>query len=263
MTNKVKKIELVEATITYHEMELAISNINRRLDELKQFNINSISAYNDPCIEAYEHKINNLLKDLYGINTIEYESYKYIADFSPSSYSPSTPSLSEIQSHIEHRIKRAITILETIKQNFQEKIQDANIDKSKKAMKAYEHLELHPAIAEAASELFYDGHYSNAIEDAVKALNDVVRLNSGVVNKDGVALMQHVFSAKNPILKFNSSNDEYDQNEQKGLMNLFEGAVAGLRNPRAHKIIQDDPERALEFIGFISLLAKLADEAEK
>jgi len=46
-------------------------------------------------------------------------------------------------------------------------------------------------------------------------------------------------------------------------MMLFSGAVMGLRNPRAHKIIQDDPEKALEFIAFISLLAKLADKANK
>jgi hypothetical protein len=36
----------------------------------------------------------------------------------------------------------------------------------------------------------------------------------------------------------------------------------GLRNPRAHSFIKDDPERAWEFIGFISLLAKLVDEAQ-
>ena len=41
----------------------------------------------------------------------------------------------------------------------------------------------------------------------------------------------------------------------------FTGAVTGLRNPRAHKIIKDDPEMALEFIAFVSLLAKLADKA--
>jgi hypothetical protein len=37
----------------------------------------------------------------------------------------------------------------------------------------------------------------------------------------------------------------------------------GLRNPRAHGFIKDDPERALEYIAFISLLAKLLDGAEK
>ena len=46
-------------------------------------------------------------------------------------------------------------------------------------------------------------------------------------------------------------------------MMMFSGAVAGLRNPRAHKIIKDDPEKALEFIAFVSLLAKLADAAER
>ena len=46
-------------------------------------------------------------------------------------------------------------------------------------------------------------------------------------------------------------------------MMMFSGAVTGLRNPRAHKIINDDPEKALEFVAFISLLAKLADKATK
>jgi len=44
---------------------------------------------------------------------------------------------------------------------------------------------------------------------------------------------------------------------------MFGGAVAGLRNPRAHKIIKDDPEMALEFIAFVSLLAKLVDKSTK
>jgi uncharacterized protein (TIGR02391 family) len=44
---------------------------------------------------------------------------------------------------------------------------------------------------------------------------------------------------------------------------MFSGAVSGLRNPRAHGFIRDDPERALEFIAFVSLLAKLLDEAKK
>lgn len=75
--------------------------------------------------------------------------------------------------------------------------------------------------------------------------------------------MENVFSPKNPVLKFNQLADESDINEQKGFMMMFSGAVAGLRNPRAHKIIKDDPEQALEFIAFVSLLAKLLDRAVK
>jgi uncharacterized protein (TIGR02391 family) len=75
--------------------------------------------------------------------------------------------------------------------------------------------------------------------------------------------MQRAFSPKNPILKFNNLADDSDRDEQLGYMNMFSGAVAGLRNPRAHKLIQDDPERALEFIAFVSLLAKLLDGAKR
>jgi uncharacterized protein (TIGR02391 family) len=84
-----------------------------------------------------------------------------------------------------------------------------------------------------------------------------------VDNLDGTKLMEHVFSPTKPVLRFNALADESDRNEQRGYMMLFSGAVAGLRNPRAHKLIQDDAERALEFIAFVSLLAKLLDGAEK
>jgi len=113
------------------------------------------------------------------------------------------------------------------------------------------------------SSVFRDGHYANAIEDAVKALNALVRLNSGVDDKDGVSLMEDVFSPKNPILKFNNLVDDSDKEEQKGFIMMFSGAVVGLRNPRAHKIIKDNPKMALEFIAFISMLASLADKAKK
>ena len=69
-----------------------------------------------------------------------------------------------------------------------------------KTLRAYEGLELHPAIERAAGGLFHDGHYANAVEDAVKALNALVRLNSGVDDKDGSSLMEHIFSA--PRIQF-------------------------------------------------------------
>jgi uncharacterized protein (TIGR02391 family) len=75
--------------------------------------------------------------------------------------------------------------------------------------------------------------------------------------------MERVFNPSNPVLRFNDLAHDSDRDEQRGYMMLFSGAVAGLRNPRAHKLIQDDAERALEFIAFVSLLAKLLDGAEK
>jgi len=133
---------------------------------------------------------------------------------------------------------------------------------SERVHRAYRDLDLHPVIAEAANKLYLDGHYANAIEAAIKALCGLVRLHSGK-DLDGADLMKTVFSPKNPILRFNDFRDRSDRDEQEGFMMMFAGAVAGLRNPRAHKIIKDYPERALEYIAYISLLAKLLDGARK
>jgi uncharacterized protein (TIGR02391 family) len=150
-----------------------------------------------------------------------------------------------------------------VKSGFLEKLADAGRTSGSKALKAYDGLELHADVEHAAGTLFRDGHYANAIEDAVKALNARVRLRSGIDDEDGSNLMEFVFNPKNPVLKFNALVDQSDVDEQRGFMMMFSGAVAGLRNPRAHKIIKDDPEKALEFIAFVSLLAKLTDKATK
>ncbi len=47
------------------------------------------------------------------------------------------------------------------------------------------------------------------------------------------------------------------------MMFLYSGAMLALRNPRAHELIEDDPDMALEYIAFISLLAKSLDKAER
>lgn len=123
---------------------------------------------------------------------------------------------------------------------------------------AYNGLDLHPEIARASTALYQDGHYAHAVEDAVKALNDLVRLRSGEA-LDGTKLMGKVFSPNDPVLVFNDLMDQSDKDEQREFMMMFSGAVAGLRNPRAHGFIHDEPERALEFIAFVSLLAKLLE----
>jgi uncharacterized protein (TIGR02391 family) len=89
----------------------------------------------------------------------------------------------------------------------------------------------------------------------MKALNGLVRMRSGEA-LDGTPLMQKVFSPNAPVLQFNPMSDQSDKDEQLGFMMMYSGAVAGLRNPGAHRLIKDDPERALEFIAFVSLTCK-------
>jgi uncharacterized protein (TIGR02391 family) len=149
-------------------------------------------------------------------------------------------------------------VIATAIERLTEKLTDADDDRADGVLRAYQGLDLHPEIARAASKLYQEGHYSTAVEHAVKALNGLVRLRSKL-ELDGTKLMQQAFSLTKPILKFNALANDSDRDEQQGFMMMFCGAVAGLRNPRAHGFIHDDPERALEFIAYVSLLAKLLD----
>jgi uncharacterized protein (TIGR02391 family) len=245
-------------------MKAAIPRIERRIKDLVDFDPTTVRERGDPRVDSLSSKLETLITDIFGYETIEYDRYVYRAKhLDTAGYN--TLYATPIHEVIEGLNEGKATALQTLKEivdHFQEAIADAGGSPATRAIKAYEGLELHPDVARAASRLYQDGHYALAVESAVKALNGLVRLKSGK-GLDGTQLMETVFSANNPVIKFNALADQSDRDEQKGFMWLFSGAVMGLRNPRAHKFVQDDPERALEFIAFISLLAKLVDDASR
>lgn len=265
MARTPKQQEKRQANLSWEQMEAAIPAIDRRLADLEAFDPNSVNERSDARVRALESKLDDLLVSIFGADTVEYDRYHWqVANLDTASVNLVYPTpLHEVRDGLQRGKANSKAQLEAIKSGFLEKLEDAGRTSGSRALKAYEGLELHPDIEHAVGRLFRDGHYANAIEDAVKALNARVRLRSGIDDRDGSNLMEYVFNPKNPVLKFNALADQSDADEQKGFMMLFSGAVAGLRNPRAHKIIRDDPESALEFIAFISLLVKLADKATK
>jgi Protein of unknown function (Hypoth_ymh) len=52
-----------------------------------------------------------------------------------------------------------------------------------------------------------------------------------------------------------------DQDEQEGMMHLFEAAVLGLRNPGGHSFPEGPEQRAIEYISLLRLLAYQVQEA--
>ncbi len=262
---KTKQPQLIEANLSYQQMEVAIPKIERRIADLEGFDVNSVNDRSDARIDALEKSLDALLVSIFGAGTVEYDRYHWQVtrlDTASINMMHQTP-IHEVREGLQRGISTAKAHLETIKKGFLEELGDAGLTSAGKTLKAYEGLELHSEIERAVGNLYRDGHYANAVEDATKALNALVRMRSGVEDKDGSTLMEAVFSPKNPILKFNKLTDASDIDEQKGFMMMLSGAVAGLRNPRAHKIIKDDPEMALEFIAYISLLAKLVDKSIK
>ena len=76
--------------------------------------------------------------------------------------------------------------------------------------------------------------------------------------------MRTAFSANSPILLLNSSLSKSDRNEQLGYMDLYAGAMTGVRNPRAHEHdMEDDPQMALELLVLANHLIRKLKSATK
>lgn len=128
---------------------------------------------------------------------------------------------------------------------------------------------IHPRIINVSKGLYLDGHWTNAATDAfveintrVKNLFKIVSPNANV--PDGVTAMTTVFSINKPLLKIGDLNDQICHDKQFGLMNMLQGAISALRNPKCHdneEIITK--EEAMRRLMFASTLMCLIDEAVK
>jgi uncharacterized protein (TIGR02391 family) len=258
------------ANLSAAQMIAAVPKIERRIAELKAVDVAAINADADlDRLEAQRLRIDDTLMEIYGSDSQDYYRYRItslddtVDILTMTLYeSPPPKPISHRQSGIQTGIGRAIMTLESALSMLKERMGDSGEDGGARAVRAYGGLDLHPEIARSANKLYQDGHYANAVEAAVKRLNAMVRMRSDL-EVDGTTLVERAFSPSNPILRFNALADQSDKDEQKGFMMMFSGAVSGLRNPRAHGFIKDDPERALEFIAFVSLLAKLLEGAER
>lgn len=125
----------------------------------------------------------------------------------------------------------------------------------------FEHL--HENVQAAAGDLFADGHLSSAVSEAFKSIEVRVRKLSDL-DQSGATLMTTAFAAKAPVLDVATESGRSGQDEREGFMALFRGAMIGIRNPKAHELFQDeDPQQALEYLAFASLLHRRIDVAEK
>ena len=126
---------------------------------------------------------------------------------------------------------------------------------------------IHPKIVEVSQNLFEDGHYANAAEDAFIEINDRIKklfmkLNPTATKvPDGQAVMNTVFSDNGPLLEFCDRSTETGNNIQKGYMQMLAGAISALRNPKAHANITITKDDAMRRLMFASMLMYKIDEA--
>lgn len=256
------------ANLTGAQMSQALPRLTKRLQELESFTVSGSKEDVSARAKALWHKYDDTLLETFGHDTLEYQRF-HVASFYESSgavmfASRGTPGRSGAEELEPYRkgVSNGVRNLRTIIELFQEKIGEAG-DPTSNPVRALESLDLHPQIADASVELFRGGHYANAIEDACKVLDLLVKMKSKRSDPSGTELMQLVFSPRAPLLKFNDQQNDSEKSEQQGMMHLYSGAMLAFRNPRAHGILSDDPVIALEIIGFVNFLAKALDRAKR
>jgi uncharacterized protein (TIGR02391 family) len=242
------------------DIDQASAKIKRRIAEVQALDAGSV-RWDDQRVRNAEENIHTTLLEVFGSGSPEYNangSHRFVSLFAAGNLGDDY-----CQGEFAKNITQAAMMLENHIDRLQEKRSDFGRDTTARVRSAFEQMELHPRIEAASADLYRDGHYRNAVLDASLALVNFVKERSRLHNLDGAKLMSTAFSKNNPVLCVNALADPTDEDEQEGIMHLFLGAVLALRNPRAHALLDDSPELALEYIGLTSLLAKRLDAAKR
>jgi uncharacterized protein (TIGR02391 family) len=121
---------------------------------------------------------------------------------------------------------------------------------------------LHPIIIEKAYHHFINGHYRDAVFNAIVAVFELIRQRTKL-DSDGAELVREVFAPKKTILVLSTLHSETGRSEQSGFYNLLMGAYSTFRNPIAHSLLENPnrSETAQKLI-FASFLAKRIEGAK-
>jgi uncharacterized protein (TIGR02391 family) len=243
------------------EIARAIAKLQRRKKEIEEIDFVAAVRDHTGLADAARDNLRNTILEIYGPHSPEYRAHKYIS-FWAGDMSVDMSDHERVQGRIDGRTK-TLGIINGLIGVLKEKREDLESGDRPAPSNYFEKLNLHPRIADVARDLFLNGHHFEAVFAGSKALVNFVKERSGRDDLDGAPLVRTVFSRNNPVLAFNDLADQTEQDQQEGLMHLFEGAVLGIRNPGGHAFPEGSEQRAIEYISLLSLLAYLVQEAKK
>lgn len=112
------------ANLSVQQLRSALPKLERRIAELQSADPSSIRERGEPRFESIEHKIDDTLVEIFGIDTVEYNRFRIGSlDRAPISFYGDV-SLFEIIEGYKRGVADAISTLETIIQLFNEKLND-------------------------------------------------------------------------------------------------------------------------------------------
>ena len=242
------------------EIDLAVTKLERRIQELRGLNVQDAVLNHSGADTVVTSNVRATVRDIFGSNSPEFREHEHIELWSgPIFMDMSDAALIEGE---RRGVVQAITILQGLVARLKEKRADMSAGQTPPPSAYFDRLNLHPRIRDVSRDRFLDGYAWDAVFAAAKALVNYVKERSDRYDLDGAPLMTTVFSRNTPVLAFNDLKDKTDEDEQLGMMHLFEGAVLGIRNPGGHSFPEGTDQRAIEYISLLSLLAYRVQEAK-
>ncbi len=247
--------------IAPEDIDRAVVKLQRRISELEALDIQAAVLQGTGMDRVAESNVRETIRDVFGQNSPEFNEHKYIELWTGGQFMGM--SQADIVAATESGRKQAIGTLNGLIGRLSEKREELVSIVAPKPKAFLDYLNLHPRIADVASDLFKDGYPWEAVFAAAKALVNYVKERSGQHQLDGAPLMRTVFSRNNPILSFYELLSQTDMDEQEGMMHLFEGVCLGIRNPGGHSFPEGPEQRAVEYLSLISLLAYRVQQARR
>lgn len=252
---KAETPKVVFKTFTSAEIKNGIERLRRRIKEVE--GLQGV-RYDDAAKATAERNIRDNIGEIFGLQSPEYHDNEY-----PEIWlGPRIMGMSEqaIQASFQTGIPHIVKVLEGLIERLKEK--DAGLSSAVGTNEIFWDI-LHPRIVQLARPRFESGHLADAVESVLKEVNAVVKdLVKRKIGQefDGSDLMNRAFSLTNPVITLDDLSTENGKNIQKGFMQIYAGAMTGIRNPKAHGNVTINEQRAIHFLFLASLLMYKFDE---
>ena len=158
---------------------------------------------------------------------------------------------------MQHNAPEALTVIQTyVLPETWHQFEQTDVDTQPDPTESFWQL-LHPRIVALARPRFEQGFFGDAVECSFKEVNETVKrlfVASEGRELDGHGLMTTAFSPTNPVIKLTNLSSQSERDEQQGYMQIYAGAMTGIRNPKAHGNLNPDPRKTMHLISLASLL---------
>ncbi|TQV82161.1 TIR domain-containing protein [Denitrobaculum tricleocarpae] len=157
-----------QARLSVQETREALPKLERRINDLKAFDVNLIEELYDPTVDALKRKVNSTLQEIFGHGTVEYNDY-YVSSFEalPLLLGGRDYSVTKIRNAYKESIAGALAKLTTLKELFEERLLDANHLSSDVSQKA------EPTAVGSKRVFVVHGHDDGAKETVARYLSDL------------------------------------------------------------------------------------------